>query len=163
MIYTTENLKSMDISMIPADILLKIPYISGILEKYFHFTSSYVFNMVIGEGYSTGQIIPAIAQGYEYFGFMIDPMIPCLGIYFSIAFERKARLTRNLIYKNIFYIAAIMMARIAPSRNFMSAVQYMFYTVLSLIVAYLGISYFRIRNYVGMQNLSTANSYFLEN
>lgn len=145
-IYAAKNIGDMNLLLLPADILLKIPYLSSLFENVFESTSGMIFNLLIGDGTSSGQILPAIGQGYIYFGFILAPIIPCISIMASIKFECKARMSGNLIYKNIYYIAAIMMARVAPSTNMMSGIQYLFYTYLILFVVNLGMARIKKNN-----------------
>lgn len=128
------NVDDLNFSIVSADIIRAIPYIGNLFDEILPYTSGKLFNLYIGGGESSGQIIPAISQGFIYFGFVFAPAIPSIFIYLALKFEQKAILSNDIVLKNTYYTAAIMLSRVAPSTNLTSGVQYIFYTCLIIVV-----------------------------
>ncbi|RDW20755.1 hypothetical protein [Oceanobacillus chungangensis] len=134
-----KDYSSLGIAMIPADIFMKIPYLSSFFEPMFKETTNTIFNVAYAamEGRYIGQIIPSVGQGYAYFGFLLAPIIPCLAVWIAISFEKRARDTSNIVFKFIFYMGTIMMARVTVLSNMLSGVNYLFNIILTLLIAYI--------------------------
>ncbi len=137
----------LNLFMLPVDIALKIPYLSSFFKSIFSYSSNDYFNTVFANlyGRNIGQIIPAIGQGYVYFGFILSPIIPCLAVAIAMKFEKKARSEANIVFKYIFYLAAIMMSRATIISNMLSGIGYMFNIFLAYVVASLTMKYITVR------------------
>lgn len=144
----TSDFSSLGLAMIPADVITKIPYISSLFSQFFSETTNTIFNLayISMEGRYIGQIIPSIGQGYSYFGFLLAPLVPCLAVWFALYFESKARKSSNIVFKFIFYMGTIMMARVTVLSNMLSGVNYLSNIFLTLIIAYLGFKFMKIDN-----------------
>ena len=111
-IYAVDTMQSLGILNLIPDMILKIPFIGSYLSSIFEGTSNDLFNVMLSfKGRSTGQILPIICQGYEYVGFFLAPIIPCLFVGLAVKCEACARGTHNIIMKNCMLLFAIMFAR----------------------------------------------------
>lgn len=134
-IYAIETIQSMSILNLLPDMILKIPFIGSYISPLFDGTSNDLFNVMLSfNGYSTGQILPIICQGYEYVGFFLAPILPCLFIWLAIKCEVCARNTHNIIMKNCMLLFAIMFARCLMV-NMISGVDTIFNVLLTYFLA----------------------------
>lgn len=122
-----------------ADFVNQIPLFGNRLRTMLNLgsTTNRLFNAAISQR-NIGQIIPSIGQGYSYFGLVFAPIIPFIATLIAIRFDNKAINETNLIKKNVYLIAAIMMARAVAMTNLMSAVIYLFNTYVSLGIVWFG-------------------------
>lgn len=146
-IYGVNETGNFGIKNIPADVLTKIPIFGNWFKSVLHLgnTTGRYFNSVISSGYSLGQIIPCVGQGYSYFGpylgLIMAPLLPLLAASISISFDSKAMNEESIIKKNVYLIASIMMARAVVMTNMMSAISYLFNTFVTLAIVYVGTSF----------------------
>lgn len=139
-IYTVDHFDGFGIKNILPDIVNQIPLFGSKLKSMLHLgnTTNHLFNHSLTGGASLGQIIPALGQGYSYFGVVLSPIVPLIAAALADHFDSKAMRLDNLILKNIYLIAAIMMSRAVVTTNMMSAVIYLFHTYVSLLIVCLG-------------------------
>ncbi len=139
-IYAVNHFEGFGIKRIFPDIINQIPLFGNRLKFLLNLdnTTGYLFNHSLTSGKSLGQIIPAIGQGYSYFGFILAPIIPLVAALLADKFDLNAMNSDDLIKKNIYIIAAIMMSRAVVTTNLMSAVSYIFNTYISLLIVYGG-------------------------
>lgn len=138
-IYAKSNGSGFGIGNLLADFVNQIPLFGNRLRTMLNLgsTTNRLFNAAISQR-NIGQIIPSIGQGYSYFGAVFAPVIPVTAALISINFDNKAIKETNLIKKNVYLIAAIMMARAVAMTNLMSAVIYLFNTYVSLGIVWFG-------------------------
>lgn len=139
-IYTVNHFDGFGIKNVFPDIVNQIPLFGNKLKSVLHLgnTTNYLFNHSLTGGASLGQIIPAVGQGYSYFGAVLSPIVPLIAAALADHFDSKAMQSDNLILKNIYLIAAIMMSRAVVTTNMMSAVIYLVNTYVTLLIVYLG-------------------------
>lgn len=139
-VYAVDHFEGFGILKILPDVLNQVPLFGNKLRSIFHLgnTTNHLFNYVLTNGSSLGQIIPALGQGYSYFGMALSPIIPLIAAAWADHFDSNAMRTDNLIVKNIYLIAAIMMSRAVVTTNMMSAVVYIFNTYVSLWIVHIG-------------------------
>ena len=135
--YYANNSDTYGKSSIISDIISSIPLVGTRLSKLLDISENTgkLFNLAIAQGGKTiGQIIPSIGQGYSYFGFILAPIIPIMLCILSCHFDKKAFSEDRLIIKNVYIIGGIMIARSCVMTNLMSATNYLFSTLLSLLI-----------------------------
>lgn len=139
-IYTVDNYSGFGIGNIIPDIVNQIPIFGNRLSEMLHLgnTTNYLFNHSLTGGTSLGQIIPALGQGYSYFGFVLSPIVPLVAAKLADHFDYNAMKSEDLILKNVYLIAAIMMSRAVVTTNMMSAIAYIFNTYISLLIVRIG-------------------------
>lgn len=138
-IYAKSNSGAFGINNMLADFVNQMPLFGNRLRTLLNLgsTTNRLFNAVISQR-NIGQIIPSIGQGYSYFGLFFAPVVPMVAALIAIYFDNKTINEQNIIKKNIFLIAAIMMARAVAMTNLMSAVIYLFNTYVSLGIVWFG-------------------------
>lgn len=138
-IYAKSTGSGFGVKNILADFVNQIPLFGNRLRTMLNLgsTTNRLFNAAISQR-NIGQIIPSIGQGYSYFGLFFAPVIPMIATSIAIGFDNKAINETNLIKKNVYLIAAIMMARAVAMTNLMSAVIYLFNTYVSLGIVWFG-------------------------
>lgn len=143
----SKEYSSLNLLMLPIDIVMKIPYVSSILRPIIGYTTNDYFNTAFANlyGRNIGQIIPAIGQGYVYFWYVLAPLVPIVVVGIAMNFEKKARDEHNIIFKYLFYLAAIMMSRATVISNMMSGVTYLFNIFLVYFIASSTIKYWSFR------------------
>lgn len=128
-----------NIGIIFTDFVRAIPFLSSLVKSKFMVTSSVLFGEAIyGITITTGrtdQILPAIGQGYFYFGFLLAPVIPCILAYLSIMLERKALRENSLLHRNIFYAGSLMMAMGPVCDNLMIMTSMLIRICIVLVIA----------------------------
>ena len=81
-ILASKSVGGHNIGIVFTDFIRTIPFISSLLQSKYRITSSVLFGEAIYgttiTGSRTDQILPAIGQGYHYFGFLMAPLIPCI-------------------------------------------------------------------------------------
>lgn len=139
-VYTVDHFDGFGIKNILPDVVNQVPLFGNRLRSMLHLgnTTNYLFNHSLTSGASLGQIIPALGQGYSYFGAALSPIVPLIAAAFADHFDSNAMRSDSLILKNIYLIAAIMMARAVVTTNMMSAVVYLFNTYISLLIVHIG-------------------------
>jgi hypothetical protein len=138
-IAATKQSNSLGLVNIFTDFLQRIPYLTKYTTVLFGGTSNVIFNQYFGDKY-LGQIIPSIGLGYSYFGFLFAPVIPCIAVWCSLHFEKKAQAAPDVVSKNLFYLGVIMMARATAMSNMLSGITYLGNFFFAWIIIYLGIS-----------------------
>lgn len=110
-----DSLEGLNIFHIFPDMISKIPYFTYALSLFTGIditNSNQLFNNYIsgalGRGY--GQILPSIAVGYEYFGFILAPVLPALFLKLALYFERNIKMQKNIIRRNLYYWITICVA-----------------------------------------------------
>ena len=138
-IYAKTNYSGFGINNAVADVVNQIPIFGNRLRNIFNLgvTTNKLFNTSISSE-NIGQIIPSIGQGYAYFGLIFAVTIPIIAAVIAIYFDEKAIKESNVIKKNVYLIAAIMMSRAVVMTNLMSAVIYLFNTYMSLTIIWVG-------------------------
>ena len=114
----------LNILKIIPDVLLQLPYLTLLFRPFFSGTSNTIFNQYVSM-ISTGQIIPSIGMGYVYFGFLLSPLVPCFAVYCTMKFEKLSKKAPDIIRKNLFILAMIMMSRTTTTSNMLSGVTYL--------------------------------------
>ena len=127
-------LSSFNITKLPADIVSSIPFVGSFLRPYFGETSSLAFNHFITSSVlkSMGLIIPSIGLGYEYFGFLLAPLVPICAVNIAISYDAKARNTQSIVYKNMFNVATIMFCRATCQSNMQQGIS----ALANILMAY---------------------------
>ncbi len=128
---------------LPTDIISHIPYVKSVLSSFLPVNTGRMFNYFLtGTNKTYGQIISSIALGYVYFGFVFSPIIPVITVSLSMKFDAAARESNEVLYKNLYYAAAIVMARCCGQCNFLQGVS----ALCNIIIMYLLIVFFYRRN-----------------
>lgn len=119
----SDSLGRFNLFRLPTDIITMVPYVKSLLSKVLPENIGRMYNLFLtGTSKSMGQIIPSIGLGYVYFGFILAPIIPIITVYFAMNFEAKARASTEIVYKNLFYAAAIMLARCCGQSSFLQCI-----------------------------------------
>lgn len=143
-IYGTCETSNFGIKNLAADTVAQIPILGNWIKSAFSIGTSTgkYFNYVISATNPLGQIIPCVGLGYSYFGpilgLIFAPILPLLAAMISVSFDNKAMAEKDIIKKNVYLIATIMMARAVVMTNLMSAVSYLFNTFVTLLIIYFG-------------------------
>ena len=97
------------------DSVSKIPYLTYVVKLLTGITitnSNQLLNYYISGivGRSFGQILPSIAVGYEYFGFIFAPVLPALFLKLALYFERNIKMQNDIVRRNLYYWITICVA-----------------------------------------------------
>lgn len=106
--YATNNDQAIFFLQIVPDIISKIPFAAYILKLTMGISivnSNQMFNDYIGTrlGYGLGQILPTTVVGYEYFGFILAPLFPCLLIALARYYWKRIYIQENIICRNLYF------------------------------------------------------------
>lgn len=133
------ELKTLGIALLPADIMQSVPYALTLIAPLMKdglYTSNHLFNEAL-YGYSlrTDQILPAVGMGYLYFGFVLAPVVPLFTAWMAVRLEKIALNLREPLWKNILYVAAIFMSFCQVPNNGIQALQHLWYVMISALIA----------------------------
>jgi len=111
----SDTLEGLNLFHIFPDSVSKIPYLTYVVKLLTGITitnSNQLLNYYISGivGRSFGQILPSIAVGYEYFGFIFAPVLPALFLKLALYFERNIKMQNDIVRRNLYYWITICVA-----------------------------------------------------
>lgn len=110
-----QSLGGINLFRIIPDAVSKVPYFAYAVNLFTGVTitnsnqllNNYITN-IVGRGF--GQILPSIAVGYEYVGFVLAPLIPAIFLKLALYFERNIKKQGDIVRRNLYYWITICVA-----------------------------------------------------
>lgn len=147
----TENNNGPDLKYVVIDILNHLPYGNFFLtEKLAKMDSSTIlFNRALYDmnNREWDQIIPAIGQGYLWFGGVLASLNPAIMVVLGCIFELKAKKAKSPIYKYVYTWGLIWMGFGIGSDNLSLGCSFLWYIIIVLVID--AASYFYIDSIPG--------------